>query len=555
MLTGAGLCRQSRRLVGRVHDNGPSLAALAIAANRLARHDGSSDSSKRTCRGDLRPPQHLLQAQTLHVPALQQRGHRSSSITRLGGDGGTIGVAAFGGGRGLDLAAWRGAAAAGGTVGARRSFGGRSGDGFRAGSNGNSNGSGSGSGSGREDSAGFPETGGAADADGWSAPPDAWMPDEPPAEIPQDASMPGFDAGEGFSVDSAAAALDAVAGAAPDASAIGTAMTATGLSAADLGMYPHHLFMHMIDYVQATAGVPYWEAIVMVSVAARIVVLPAVATFLGMSKRLNMIKPEMAVHQGKMQDIKNRMEANPEVKEAAMAEMMLVSQEMGNLLKQHRIHFPKMMLSMFAQFPVFISLFLATRDMGMYFPGYMTGGLDWMVNLSAPDPTWTLPILTSGSMILLMELGSDMPAAHGPDKPNFNPKVMFRVMSIVFVPVAFSMPAGVLVYWTTTNVFGMLQRGLFEMRPVQQALGWPLPEDMPAPAAPADKKEPAEADFASKEDLERWGGGGKGASGEASRAAAEAAERAREAVAKASKVRHEELKRQHGERNREDGPK
>ncbi|CAM9592759.1 unnamed protein product [Ectocarpus fasciculatus] len=380
------------------------------------------------------------------------------------------------------------------------------------------------------------------------------MPDEPPPEIPQDASMSGFDAGGGFSADSAAAAVDAVAGVAPDASAAATAMTATGLSAADLGMYPHHLFMNVIEYVQVNAGVPYWEAIVMVSVAARIAVLPATATFLGMSKRLNMIKPEMAVHQGKMQDIKNRMEANPEIKEAAMAEMMLVSQEMGNLFKQHRIHFPKMMLSMFAQFPVFISLFLATRDMGLYFPGYMTGGLDWMANLHVPDPTWTLPILTSGSMILLMELGSDMPQAQGPDKPNFNPKVMFRVMSVVFVPVTFSMPAGVLVYWTTTNLFGMLQRALFEMRPVQQALGWPLPEDMPPPAAPA-KEEPAEADFASKEDLERWGGGGKGASSEASRGAAEAAERAREAVAKASKVRHEELKRQHGKRSGEDGPK
>lgn len=53
------------------------------------------------------------------------------------------------------------------------------------------------------------------------------------------------------------------------------------------------------------------------------------------------------------------------------------------------------------------------------------------------------------------------------------------------------------------------------------------------------RQEPAEADFASKEDLERWAGGGKGAPGDASRGATEAAERAREAVAKASKVGRE----------------
>lgn len=60
-----------------------------------------------------------------------------------------------------------------------------------------------------------------------------------------------------------------------------------------------------------------------------------------------------------------QMEANPEVKEAAMQEMVVVSEEMGALLRQHRIHFPKMILSMFGQFPVFISLFLATRDVSV----------------------------------------------------------------------------------------------------------------------------------------------------------------------------------------------
>lgn len=34
-----------------------------------------------------------------------------------------------------------------------------------------------------------------------------------------------------------------------------------------------------LRYVQVNAGVPYWEAIVLVSIAARIAVLPAVTTF------------------------------------------------------------------------------------------------------------------------------------------------------------------------------------------------------------------------------------------------------------------------------------
>ena len=91
-------------------------------------------------------------------------------------------------------------------------------------------------------------------------------------------------------------------------------------------------------------------------------------------------------------NVETQMEANPEVKEAAMREMMLVSEEMSQLLKQHRIHFPKMILSMFGQFPVFISLFLATRDVrerikerrssAACVRGGRGGGVLWVLNRS-----------------------------------------------------------------------------------------------------------------------------------------------------------------------------
>lgn len=51
--------------------------------------------------------------------------------------------------------------------------------------------------------------------------------------------MSGFDVGDGFG----GSAADVVA-AAPEAMA---AVTATGLSAADLGMYPNHIFMKIIE--------------------------------------------------------------------------------------------------------------------------------------------------------------------------------------------------------------------------------------------------------------------------------------------------------------------
>lgn len=72
------------------------------------------------------------------------------------------------------------------------------------------------------------------------------------------------------------------------------------------------------------------------------------------------------------------------------------------------------------------------------------------------------------------------PPQRDPSKPQpMNMKNVFRAMSVIFVPVAFSMPAGVLMYWSTTNVFGLIQRGAFAVPAVQKFLGWPLPEEMP----------------------------------------------------------------------------
>lgn len=79
--------------------------------------------------------------------------------------------------------------------------------------------------------------------DSWTPSPDAWQPDDAPAASPHDTPASGFDFGEGFPDSTAASAVDAAA-AAPD---VVTAVTATGLSAADLSMYPHHIFMQIIE--------------------------------------------------------------------------------------------------------------------------------------------------------------------------------------------------------------------------------------------------------------------------------------------------------------------
>lgn len=75
----------------------------------------------------------------------------------------------------------------------------------------------------------------------------------------------------------------------------------------------------------------------------------------------------------------------------------------------------------------------------------------------------------------------DMPVQRQPGALDM--KKIFRGMTFIFIPVAFTMPAGVLVYLCTNGVFGLFQRQLLNQRAVQQALGWPMPEDIAAAQA------------------------------------------------------------------------
>ena len=44
--------------------------------------------------------------------------------------------------------------------------------------------------------------------------------------------------------------------------------------------------------------------------------------------------------------------------------------------------------------------------MGQYFPGYATGGLEWVSNLAVPDPTYILPVIACSTMVVsILELG------------------------------------------------------------------------------------------------------------------------------------------------------
>lgn len=112
-------------------------------------------------------------------------------------------------------------------------------------------------------------------------------------------------------------------------------------------------------------------------------------------------------------------------------------------------------LPILVQMPVFISIFYVIRRFGGYGdtsgtePSFQQGGLLWFQNLSESDPYFLLPIISA----LTMLAGSWITAK------NLEPQQRYLILLLPIIVTVFlwNFPAGLFVYWITSNVVTFVQ--------------------------------------------------------------------------------------------------
>jgi len=211
----------------------------------------------------------------------------------------------------------------------------------------------------------------------------------------------------------------------------------------------------------------------------------------------------------KLQVIKSDIDhLSTKMKDAQQTDPALVqhySGELRNLFKANDCHPLRSFQMPLVQMPLFISFFfgiqrIAADGLGGYSPaeiGFTQGGFELFGNnfldLSMADSTYVLPVVTSMSMLAVIELGAD---GNAPMAANM--KWVFRGMSLAILPFTANMPTGLFCYWLTNNLCSLSQVSLFKVPPVRDALGI-----LPASALPKpqDKDLPAALQFANPEEL------------------------------------------------------
>jgi membrane protein insertase Oxa1/YidC/SpoIIIJ len=106
-------------------------------------------------------------------------------------------------------------------------------------------------------------------------------------------------------------------------------------------------------------------------------------------------------------------------------------------------------------------------------PSFATGGALWFTDLVAPDPTRLLPILSAGTWLANVEMGAGLHYEAWPMT-----RLAARLGAVAFIPLAETVPAGVLVFWLTSNLFALARGGVLRLNAVRRALAIPLQSEI-----------------------------------------------------------------------------
>merc|ERR1712166_1475528 len=114
-----------------------------------------------------------------------------------------------------------------------------------------------------------------------------------------------------------------------------------------------------------------------------------------------------------------------------------------------------MLLGPLIQAPVFISFFLCTRRLAEWQPSVMEEGFLWIPALAEADPMYILPVVSSCSMFMLVQLGGDTGAEQAEQMKKF--KSVMQVAAVGVLPLTYWMPSLTFCYWITSNSFSCIQ--------------------------------------------------------------------------------------------------
>ena len=187
----------------------------------------------------------------------------------------------------------------------------------------------------------------------------------------------------------------------------------------------------------------YGVAIILLTIALRFVLWPLTRKSYTSMMAMQKMQPEMARIQKQFANDKPRMQM-----------------EMLRLYQAHKTSPMSGCLPMLIQIPIFFALykalFISVQMRSAHFL--------WISDLAAMDPYCSLPILMGATRWWQQRLQTPATAKSGGNDVAAQTQRMMRWMPLLFTIMFAWMPAGLVLYWTVSNLFGIAQMYIIKRR-------------------------------------------------------------------------------------------
>ena len=207
--------------------------------------------------------------------------------------------------------------------------------------------------------------------------------------------------------------------------------------------------LRLMNWVYGLVG-NYGIAIIILTVVTKVLFFPLTVKSMRSMKAMQALQPQVNT-------LRNKYKNDPQ----------RLQRETLELYRTHKVNPMGGCLPMIAQIPVFYALYLALsvsvelQNASFLCFGRMFGADVWICDLAAQDPTYVLPILMGVTMFIQQKM---TPVAGDPRQAR-----MMLFMPFVFTFMFLSLPSGLVLYWTVSNLLQIAQQWYMDRPRSQRA--------------------------------------------------------------------------------------
>jgi YidC/Oxa1 family membrane protein insertase len=198
-----------------------------------------------------------------------------------------------------------------------------------------------------------------------------------------------------------------------------------------------NILTDVLTWLHITGGLPWAWSIVVLTVMVRMLLVPVAVKQIHSMQSLQMHAPEMKAIQQRFK-----------------ADRSKQSEELMKFYKENKINPYASCLPLVFQIPIFISLYYTLRHFEKdvaSLPQYAGDSLSWLGLVDITEPVkdgW-------GPLLIAIYVGSQLTSTYlmSTSMQSKAQRWMIMVLPIVFLPFILRFPAGLMIYWLTTNLW------------------------------------------------------------------------------------------------------